>query len=179
MHEMAKAAADNRHGIPWRILGWGGAACLLLVPLAAHFPWTLSDFVVAAVMLGTAGGALELAVRFSRGSLAYRAGAGFAVAAAFLLVWVNGAVGFLGDEDNPANLVFAAVLLVTLLGAILARFRPAGMARAMLAAAAVQFLIAPIAWFAHWGSLYEIVLGTTLFTALWLVSAALFRKAAA
>src|ERR1044072_7893648 len=122
---MAKAAANNGQNFPWRILGWGGAACLLLVPLAAHFPWTLSDFIVAAVMLGTAGAALELAVRFSRGSLAYRAGAAFAVAAAFLLVWVNGAVGFLGDEGNPANLVFVAVLAIALFGAVLARFRSA------------------------------------------------------
>ena len=181
---MAKAAANNGQNFPWRILGWGGAACLLLVPLAAHFPWTLSDFIVAAVMLGTAGAALELAVRFSRGSLAYRAGAAFAVAAAFLLVWVNGAVGFLGDEGNPANLVFVAVLAIALFGAVLARFRAAGMARAMFAAAGAQLLIGGIAIPLGWASpgnagLYEVAMGTTLFTALWLVSAALFRKTAA
>ena len=35
-----------------------------------------------------------------------------------------------GSEDNPANLQFGGVLLVGLLGAVLARFRAPGMARA-------------------------------------------------
>ncbi len=26
--------------VPWRIVGWGGAATLLLVPLIARAPWT-------------------------------------------------------------------------------------------------------------------------------------------
>ncbi len=172
------ANGDGRSNFPWRILGWGGAACLLLLPLVARAPWTLSDFIVAGAMLGAAGVALELAVRASA-SLAYRAGASFAVLAAFLLVWVNGAVGFLGDEDNPANLIFAGVLAIALLGAVLAKFRAPGMASTMFATAASQLLVGVAAQIAHWGSLYEIALGTTIFTALWLISAFLFRKAAA
>ncbi|MES2444887.1 MAG: hypothetical protein V4574_18850 [Pseudomonadota bacterium] len=174
---------NESNGFPWRVLGWGGAALLLLLPLVLRAPWTLSDFIVAGVMLGTAGLVLELAVR-SSASLAYRVGAGLAVAASFLLVWVNGAVGFLGDEGNPANLVFAAVLGIALLGSVIAGFRPAGMARAMFAAAAAQLLIGAIAIPLGWASpgnagLFEVVIGTTLFTSLWLVAGALFRKAAA
>lgn len=179
----AAASGDGGTGFPWRIVGWGGAGLLLLLPLLANAPWTAFDFIVAAAMLGTTGLLLELAVRASA-SLTYRAGAGVAILASVLLFWVNGAVGFLGDEDNPANLVFAAVIAVAALGAILARFKATGMSRAMFAAAGVQLLIGAIAIPMGWASpgnagLFEVLMGTTLFTSLWLLSAALFRKAAA
>jgi hypothetical protein len=181
---MAGIAEDGngRRGIPWRIIGWGAAAFVLLLPLIARAPWTLSDFVVMGILLGGAGLALELAVRAS-GSIAYRAGAGVAVVAAFLLIWLNGAVGFLGSENNPANLMFAGVLAVAVLGSVLARFRPGGMARAMFVTAAAQILVGVVALAAGLGSpgydgLYEVVMGTAIFAALWRISAGLFRKAA-
>ena len=71
--------------------------------------------------------AFELALRVSD-DLIYRAGSGLAIAATFLLVWVNLAVGFIGDTADPANLMFAGVILVAVIGAIIARLRPAGMA---------------------------------------------------
>ena len=37
------------------------------------------------------------------GNSAYRAAVGVAIAAAFILVWMNLAVGIIGSEDNPAN----------------------------------------------------------------------------
>ncbi len=167
---------------PWRPLGWGAAGALLLLPLVAGAPWTPSDYAFAAVMLGIAGGAIELAVRMSA-SLSYRAGALVAVAAAFLLVWVNAAVGFLGDENNDANAIFAAVLLIAIGGTLLARLRAEGTARAMLAAAAVQLLAGGIGWAMGWAApggqgVYEVVMGTTLFCTLWLAAAALFAQAA-
>ena len=168
---------------PWRFFGWGGVAVLLTIPLVLRFPWTVSDFLFAGLMFGVAGLAIELAVRASS-NLAFRAGVGVAVAAAFLLVWVNGAVGFLGDEGNPANLLFFGVIAVALAGAIVARFRAEGMGFAMLAAAFAQLAIGALAIPMRWASpgsqgLYEVVLGTTLFTGLWLASAMLFRWAAA
>jgi hypothetical protein len=165
------------------MLGWSGAALLLCLPLVAGAPWTGSDFLVMGAMLGSAGLGFELAARAS-GDNFYRAGAGVAILAAFLLVWVNLAVGFLGDEANPANLIFVLVLAVAILGAVLAGLRAAGMARAMAATAAAQALAGAIALAAGLGSsgsdgLYEIAMGTSVFTALWLVSAGLLRKAAA
>jgi hypothetical protein len=165
-----------------RALGWTTVAVLLLLPLILRAPWTLFDYVVAAVMLGGAGLLAEIVVRISR-NLAYRAGALLAVATIVGLFWVNGAVGFLGDEDNPANLMFAGVIAVAVLGAVVSGFRAAGMAMAMFAAAAAQVLVAVAAVSLRLGSpgyegLYEAVMGTTLFAAMWLISAALFRKAA-
>lgn len=173
---------NGRRGIPWRIVGWGGATLLLLLPLIANAPWTLSDFIFMGLLFGVAGLVLELAVRAS-GDIAYRAGVGIAVAATFLLIWVNGAVGFLGSEDNPANLIFFGVIAIAALGSFIAGFRAAGMARAMFATAAAQALVGVVALAAGLGSpgyegLYEAVMGTTVFTALWLLSAWLFHKAA-
>ena len=172
---MAKEAETTgaRRGIPWRMLGWGTAALLLLLPLVANAPWTGSDFVVAGVLFGSVGLAFELIVRKSS-NLAYRLGAGVAVIAAFLTIWVNGAVGMIGSEGNPYNLLFGGVLAIALIGAIAARFRPAGMARAMIAAAIAQVVLAAL-------GLATDMLGAVLsmaFAAPWLLSAALLWKAA-
>src|SRR5215218_3169731 len=103
---MAAATQMNGERIwAWlRIAGWVGAAVILLLPLVAmqfssEVHWSFGDFVVMGALLGGSGLALELATQKST-SLAYRFGATFAVAAAFLLIWVNLAVGFLGDEGN-------------------------------------------------------------------------------
>jgi hypothetical protein len=76
---------------------------------------------------------------------AYRSIVGVALAAAFLLVWVNLAVGIIGTEDYLANVMYVGVLAVGIIGAIIARFRPHGMARALFATALAQALVAVIA----------------------------------
>lgn len=179
--------AGRRGGMPWRLIGWGGAIALLAVPLVAmqfteEVVWTASDFLAAGAMFGAVGCGFEVAVHMSR-NIFYRAGAAVGLLAGLLLVWVNGAVGFLGDEGNVWNLLFAAVLLVAIAGAAIGQYRAAGMARTMAAAAAVQVGIGVAALAAGLGSagvagLYEAVLGTSLFAALWLLSAGLFLKAA-
>ena len=186
---MAKAADNEggRRGSRWRIAGWGAAAMLLALPFAAmkvtgEVRWTAFDFAVLGGLLAGVGLGLELAVRGS-GNAAYRIAAGLALAAAFLLILINGAVGIIGSEQEGANLLYGLVLAAALLGAILARFRPAGMAKAMAAAALVQALVPAIAlivWpdakFMVWAP--EVPVLTVFFAALWLASAWLFRQAA-
>jgi peptidoglycan/LPS O-acetylase OafA/YrhL len=127
----------GRHGSRWRIAAWAVAALLLLLPLVAmqfsdEMNWGVGDFVFAgALVLGT-GITYELAVR-KTGSRAYRAAVAVALAAAFMLIWFNAAVGVIGSEDDPANLLYGGVLAIGIIGAILARFQPQGMARALLA----------------------------------------------
>ena len=170
-------------GTSWRWIGRGTAAALLLVPLIARFPWTLSDYVFAAVLFALVGGGFELAVRASS-SGAYRGGVAVALAASFLLIWLNAAVGIIGNEDNPANLMFFVVILIALAGAIVARFRADGMARAMAVAAIAQGLVAAIAFIGHLGA-HEppgpggVVMLIGAFAAMWALSAWLFRRAAA
>lgn len=170
----------NRRGNPWRAAVWCAAAFLLLLPLVAmqftrEVNWTLSDFVVIGVMLLAACGTYEFAVRMS-GNTAYRAGFGVAVLAAFLLVWVNLAVGIIGSENNEANLLFLGVVAVGLIGALLARFQPWGMAQALVATAMAQVSVGVVAQVAGWG--HEALILGVAFAAMWLTSAALFWKSA-
>jgi len=88
---------------------------------------------------------------------------------------VNGAVGIIGNEGNNANLLFYGVLAVGLIGALIARFEPQGMARAMIATAAAQLLVFVIALVAGWGFTGPI---TFFFLAFWVGSARLFQNAA-
>lgn len=80
-----------------------------------------------------------------KGSTAYRFAAGVALVAAFVLVWMNLAVGLIGTPDDLANLMYVGVLLVGAVGAVAARFRPRGMAWALFATALAQALAAGIA----------------------------------
>lgn len=156
---------------------WAIAGLLLLLPLVAmqfteEVNWDLADFVTFGAMLAAACGAYELAARVT-GNTAYRAAVGVALVAAFILIWINLAVGIIGTEDNPANLIFGGVLAVGIIGAVIARLRPQGISRALVATALAQASVAMIP-----GLEPEAVILTGLFTVTWLVSAWLFRKAA-
>lgn len=180
-------SASSRRALPWRIVGWGTAAALLLLPLAAmqftgEVNWTPADFGFAAVMFGLVGGALELTFRKS-GNRFYRGGAAVAVATTFLLVWIDGAVGIIGNEDNPLNWMFFGVIAAALIGAIAARFRAAGMARAMAVAGALQAAIGvgTVAFSvvsAEPPSALGLLLLIEFFAGAWFLSAWLFMKAA-
>ena len=116
-----------------------------------------------------------------RYSLAYRAAAAVAVATAFLLTWINLAAGIIGSETNPLNLLYTGVLGAALIGAIVARFEPDGMARAFAATAVVQALVGIVAVIAGSNEppgLIGLIVVNGGFAALWLLSAGLFRKAA-
>lgn len=173
---------NGSHRFPWRIIGWGGLALILSLPLIFRFPWTLSDFVFAGVFLGGAGLILELVV-WASSNLAYRFAGLAALLATVGLVWVNGAVGLLGNEDNPANLLFLGVIALAVVGAVVVRFKAAGLARVMAITATAQVVAGIIGYAAGWATpgvagLYEIGLSAVLFGGLWLLSAGLFHRAA-
>ena len=89
-----------RMGNGWRVAGWGAAGAILLSAALATvatdaMAWGAEDFVAAALLLGAAGLAIEVAVRVVRGRAA-RIAAPFAVLAALLLVWAELAVGLVG-----------------------------------------------------------------------------------
>lgn len=159
---------------------------ILLVPLLAmqvtgEVAWDVFDFVFAgALIFGT--GLMYVLVARKAGNIVYRAAVGVALAAAFILVWINGAVGIIGTEDNPANLMYIGVLAIGIIGTIIARFRPPGMARVLFATALAQALVAVIAVIAELGSPLsppvEILALNGFFVALFVGSALLFRYAA-
>jgi hypothetical protein len=163
-------------------------AFILLLPLLAmqitdEVVWGLADFVVAGALLFGAGLTYELVAR-KMGSIAYRVAVGVALVAALLLVWMNLAVGLIGSEDELANLMYIGVLAVGIIGAIIARFRPHGMVRALFATALAQTLVAVIALIAGMhqypgSSVSEILNVNGFFVALFILSALLFRRASA
>ncbi len=178
----AMAKSDGKPGMGgwdgWRAVGWGIAALILLLPLVAmqftdEVSWTVSDFVFAGLLIGGVGLVFELTVRTTRNH-AYRAGVGFALTAAFFIIWANGAIGMIGSERNPLNLLFGGVIAVALVGAVAARFRATGMGWSMVAAALAQIAVGVV-------GLPTDSLGgvfSAAFAGLWLLSALLFRVAA-
>ena len=160
-----------------RRLGWGLVATLFLIPLAGRLAtsevgWTLSDFAVWAAMLSFAGLLGEGMLRTFRPG-AVLTGGMLAVGAGFLLVWINLAVGFLGNEHNPLNQTYFAMLTAVLIIAAVSRFRLRVMAWLMVGCAVVQATI-PVIGRQAWG--FEWV-ATGIFCAIWLVAAALFARA--
>lgn len=164
-----------------------GTAAILLVPLVAmrfssEVNWTPFDFMVMGLLLGGTGLAYVLIARISD-SIAYRAAIGLAVVAGFLLTWVNLAVGIIGSEDNPANVLYLGVLIVGIVGAGKSRFQAGGMALTMFAIAAFQMLVPVIAMMV-WRSTLDEPPGITgvfmlngFFAAMFAVSGLLFRHA--
>jgi hypothetical protein len=172
-------------GDRWRIAAWSAVVAVVSLPWAAmqisdKVRWDLADFALAGLLLVGLGIACELTVRSTR-DRARRAAVGVALGATLLLVWMNLAVGIIGSEDDPANLMYGGVLAVGAVGAAIARFRSQGMAWTLAAMALAQMLVAAIALIAGLGSPgsgpLEILTLNGVFAALWLASAWLFQKA--
>jgi hypothetical protein len=145
--------------------------------------WTLFDFVFMGTLLFGSALTYELVAR-KMSNVAYRAAVGIALAAAFILVWVNGAVGIIGSEDNDANLMYGGVLGVGVIGAFIAGLEPRGMARALFATAIAQALVPVIAFiiwkpsFAEAPGILGVFVLNAFFVMLFVGSALLFRRAA-
>jgi hypothetical protein len=158
-------------------------AFILLLPLLAmqftdEVVWGLADFAVAGALLFGTGLTYELVAR-KGGNIAYRVAVGVALAAALLLVWLNLAVGVIGSEDNPTNLMYGGVLAVGIIGAIIVRFQSHGMARALFATALAQALVPVIALIIGTPQVTSVaVLGVNaFFVMLFVGSALLFLRA--
>lgn len=174
----AEDGGPRRGGRWWRILPWVGAPVLLALPaiamrMGADVDWNAFDFVAAAVLLGVPLVIFKLGMRASRNT-AFRLGVVVALGTAFFLTWSNLAVGIIGNEDDPINLIFFGVVFVAIAGAFLASFRPRGLAMAMNATAAAQAATAIVALIA--GHFTFVIVG--VFMTGWLMAGWLFRKAA-
>jgi len=140
---------------------------ILLIPLTAmqfteEVNWDLLDFALVGVFLFSIG-----------------------LVGAFLLFWVNGAVGIIGNEGQSVNLMYGVVFVVGLSGSLIARFKPRGMARTLFAAALTQMLvpvIVLIVWpppIISWApGVFGVFVLSAFFAMLFVVSALLFRRSA-
>jgi hypothetical protein len=163
----------------WRVALWAGGLLALALPgllmaLTEEVVWTGFDFLVFGLMLAVVCGGIELAMRLSS-QRSYRLAALLTLGGGFLMVWANLAVGIIGNEENPRNLLFYLVLLVGIAGAMLTRFDARGLSRTLRLMAASQLLVAVVAALLGWALLPVF---TAFFVVLWLVAGQLFNNAA-
>jgi hypothetical protein len=104
--------------------------------------WSGFDFVFAGTVIFFTGLAYILISQRSTNAK-YKWALGLGLLGMFMDIWVNGAVGIIGDSD--INALYLAVLAIGFIGAILARFQAARMAWVSYAMAAMQFAIPIIA----------------------------------
>lgn len=83
---------ESRRGNPLRMMVWGIAVFLLLLPLIAmqftsEVNWKFGDFVVFSLMLLAVCGGYEFAARLTNRK-AYRLAAGIVLIGVFLLTWI-------------------------------------------------------------------------------------------
>lgn len=163
-----------------------GVGAILAIPLIAmqfsdEVVWTIGDFFIAGILLSGAG-LLFKWVTGSVGSMTFRCAVGLSVFSGLLLIWMNLAVGLIGSENNPANLMYLCVLMVGLIGAGRARFQAKGMSSALFSMAIAQGLVAAIALiFGMYKPVNTVAQTLNLngfFIILFVVSALLFRHAA-
>ena len=135
--------------------------------------WGPMDFATMGVLILGAGLLFEYAASRA-GNVAHKLAVGIAVAAGLGLIWVNLAVGMIGDEGNAANLMYIFVLFVALVGAAIGRFEPRKASIAMFATAAAHVVVAAIALIA---GLDPTLPADAFFVAAWVASGLLFRQA--
>jgi hypothetical protein len=165
-------------------------AIILLIPLLAmqftnEVHWTLSDFIFAGGLLFGTGlmyilVTRILATRSAEENTLYRVAVGFALFTGLFLMWVNAAVGIIGSEENPFNVMYFGVIAVGIIGGLIARFQPQGMIRTMFAMAITQALITAIALIGGFyqsppSTVFHIIVVNGFFITLFIVSALLFR----
>ena len=171
----------GRRWRPWRIAAWTAASALLALPLVAMqftdaVEWTGSDFLVMGVILFACCAAFHLGTQRAR-DFTQLAAVAIAVGTSFLLVWINLAVGIIGAEDEPANLMYFGVVAVAVLAALYAGPDPRARARAMYAAAIAQTLVAVVVIVLGLGDWRSITL-SAFFIVPWIAAAALFGRSA-
>lgn len=122
---------------------------ILLIPFIAmrftsEVEWTAFDFIAMGILLFTSGITYEFFASRT-GSLAFKAATALAVGTCLLLTWMNLAVGIIGNENNPVNLLYFLVPMVLFIGAISARFEAKALSRVLYVAASTLALIPIIA----------------------------------
>ena len=115
-------------------------------------------------------------------NLTYLLAAVGAVVASLMLVWLSLGVGIIGADGDPANYMYFGVIAVGLVGSLLARFRPRGMAYTLAAMALGTVVVLAIALIGQLGLPYsgplELILLNGFFIVVFAAAAWLFGRAA-
>lgn len=162
-------------------------AFLLTIPLIAmqftsEVVWSLSDFIIAGMLLMGTGIIYKLLTRRSART-AYRVATGFALLSGLFLIWANLAVGIIGSENNAFNLIYFAVIAIGLIGAPIVRYSARRMALVMGGMSVAVILITILAFLTGMhqipaSSVAEVLGINALFVTIFAVSGMLCRNAA-
>lgn len=157
---------------------------LLSIPLIAmqftnEVKWTFFDFLVAGILLMGTGISFVLLANKAQNKT-YKLAIGLTLGTALFMIWSNLAVGIIGDEDTPINILYLGVLGVGTIGSFISRFKPKGMSLTLILTAISQVIVIIIALFEGYGNtlnlLRELLLVNGFFIVLWLGAAYLFKK---
>ena len=168
--------------IVWAIVGVLIVALLTAMQFTDEVQW--NEAVAYGVILLLAGGTYELWLWLRTRNGTYRIAFDVGLLGVFLLGWVSGAVGIIGSENQPVNLMYWAVPAVLLIGSLISGFNPRGMARTLFAAALVQILVPVIALIispeVNWGGagVIGVFVFNSIFAVLFAGSGLLFLRAA-
>lgn len=122
---------------------------ILLVPLFVmlfngEITWTLFDFIIAGLLIFGTGLAYQFVSTKVKGR-EYKVALVLILGSSFFLIWSNLAVGIIGSEDNPFNLMYFGVIIIGIIGSLLSRFQAKGMAKTAYVMAIAQILVPIIA----------------------------------
>lgn len=123
---------------------------ILMIPLIAmqftdEVNWSPFDFMIMGILIFGTGVVYEWIASRGNDKL-YRIAVSIAVFTAFLLTWINMAVGIIGSDKNEVNLMYFSLIPIGLAGALLVKFKANGMAMVAFGLAAVQMIIPIIAF---------------------------------
>lgn len=174
------AMQNSRRFIVWAIV----MVLVLMIPLTMQLTnevqW--NEAIAYILILLSVGWAYELWHWLKTRAKIYSVAFSLGLAVIFLLGLVSGAVGIIGSENNSVNLMYWAVPAVVLIGSLLSRFRPVGMALTLFTTALVQFLIPVVALSispeVSWGNagVISVFAVNSFFSAMFVISALLFRR---
>lgn len=162
----------------------GTTAVLLAIPFIGmqfsdEINWSTSDFIIAGLLIFISGLAYLL---FTKGSsdLVFKSACALSLFSTLLMIWANLAVGLIGNEAEPINLLYFGVVILGILGTFIARLKPYAMARALYIMASGIIGITVFALISGWheapgSSLAEVIGVNAFFITLFIISAGLFQ----
>ncbi len=157
---------------------------LLSLPLTAmqftnEVEWTFFDFLVAGILLMGTGLSFVFLANKAHNKI-YKMAIGLTLGTALLMIWSNLAVGIIGNEDNPINILYMGVLGVVAIGSFISNFKPKGMSLTLILTAISQVIVIIMALLEGYGntlnSLRELLMVNGFFIVLWLGASFLFNK---
>jgi hypothetical protein len=158
---------------------------VLMVPLLATIiidgmRWDAADFIIAGLLLFISF--FTYKVIALKSNMMYKIATAITVLTALFLIWVNLGVGLVGSGMNIPNLLYGAIPVIGLIGAISVKFKPLGMAMTLFVMALLNTIIALIVvvgndHYSGESATLQIIMLNGFFIVLWTSAGLLYRNA--